>query len=228
LRVVASDSPADSGVRKGGWPLPIYTRLIDNPVRARVQVQLANARAALVFSDADVGQAVMAGASASRAAPATIRRAARVIEARIARLEHRLTQTPAKVPTTTPSGRRRRRATLKSGRHDLVTGVKLATYNAERLLARRFFQHYQDPRDWLTVFRSLLQLPGVLRQEADGTIAVQLQAPDQSRIRRALVSFLAEINDMHPRMFGTGPARRFEVQDRQPQLNGSPSRFTEF
>ena len=195
------------------------TRLVDNPVRARVQAQLAEARAACVFGEADVGQAVLAGAALRTAASATTRRAARAIEARIARLEHRLTQTPAKVPVTSLPGRRRRRATLKSDRHDLVTGVKLATYNAERLLARRFFQHYQDPRDWLTIFRSLLQLPGVLRQETDGTITVQLQPPDQPRIQRALVAFLADINDGHPRMFGTGPALRFEVQDGQPRLN---------
>jgi len=162
--------------------------------------------------------AVVAGASARMAAPATTGRAARAIEARIARLEHRLTQAPAKVPVTSLPGRGRKRATLKSDRHDLVTGVKLATYNAERLLARRFFQHYQDPRDGLTIFRSLLHLPGVLRQEADGTIAVQLQAPDQPRIQRALVAFLADIDDLHPRMFGTGPALRFEVQDGQPRL----------
>lgn len=83
----------------------------------------------------------------------------------------------------------------------------------------RFFQHYQDPRDWLTIFRSLLQRPGVLREETDGTIAVRLQAPDHPRIQRALVAFLADINDLHPRMFGTGPALRFDVQDGQPRLN---------
>ena len=202
-----------------GVTTAVDTRLVDNPVRARVQAQLAEARAALVFSDADVGQAVMAGASARTAAPATTRRAARALEARIARLEHRLAQTPAQVPVTSLPRRPRHRATLKSDRHDLVTGVKLATYNAERLLARRFFQHYQDPRDWLTIFRSLLQLPGVLRLEPGGTITVQLQAPDQPRIQRALVAFLAEINDLNPRMFGTGPALQFAVQEGGRQLN---------
>jgi hypothetical protein len=89
----------------------------------------------------------------------------------------------------------------------------LATYNAERLLARRFFKHYQDPRDWLTIFRSLLHLPGTLSQQPDGTVCVYLRAPDQPRICRALVEFLAEINDLHPRMFGTGPALHFAVQE---------------
>jgi hypothetical protein len=195
------------------------TRLVDNPVRARVHAQLAEARAALVFTEADVGQAVMAGASARTAAPAPIRRAADAMDARIARLEHRLAQTPAKVPAASLPRRPRTRATLHSDRHDLVTGIKVATYNAERLLARRFFEHYQDPRDWLTIFRSLLQLPGVLRQDSDGTIAVQLQAPDHPRIHRAFVAFLADINQQRPRMFGTGPALRFEVQGEPPRLN---------
>ncbi|MEK6629285.1 MAG: putative transposase [Acidobacteriota bacterium] len=188
-------------------------RLVDNPVRVRLRTQIAELRATLVFQEADVGQAVMAGASAKTAAPADTRRAARALEARLARLEHRLEQTPTKVPVKSLPRRSHRRATLKSDRHDLVTSIKLATYNAERLLARRFFTHYQDPRDWLTIFRALLHLPGTLSQRADGTVSVQLRAPDQPRIRRALVEFLTEINDLNPRMFGTGPLLHFAVQE---------------
>ena len=194
-------------------------RLVDNPVRARRRAQIADLRATLVFHEADVGQAVMAGASAKAAAPADTRRATRALEARLARLEHRLKQTPTNVPVSRLPRRPHQRATLKSDRHDLVTSIKLATYNAERLLARRFFRHYQDPRDWLTIFRSLLQLPGNLSQQPDGTICVRLRAPDQPRIRRALVDFLAEINSLNPRMFGTGPALQFEVQEGDRQLN---------
>ncbi len=194
-------------------------RLVDNPVRVRLRQQIADLRATLVFHQADVGQAVMAGASTQTAAPADTRRATRALEARLARLEHRLGQTPAKVPVRSLPRRPHRRATLKSDRHDLVTSIKLATYNAERLLARRFFRHYQDPRDWLTIFRSLLHLPGTLSQQRDGTICVQLRAPDQPRIHRALVAFLAEINDLNPRMFGTGPALRFAVQEGDRPLN---------
>jgi len=194
-------------------------RLVDNPVRVRLRQQIAELRATLVFQEADIGQAVIAGASARAAAPAETRRATRGLEARLARLEHRLEQTPTKVPVKTLPRRPRQRATLKSDRHDLVTSIKLATYNAERLLARRFFRHYQDPRDWLTIFRSLLHLPGDLSQQPDGTIAVHLRAPDQPRIRRALVAFLAEINDLNPRMFGTGPTLHFAVQEGDRQLN---------
>jgi hypothetical protein len=188
-------------------------RLVDNPVRVRLRKQIADLRATLVFHEADIGQAVMAGASAKTAAPADARHATRAVEARLARLEHRLGQTPTKVPVKSLPRRPHERATLKSDRHDLVTSIKLATYNAERLLARRFFKHYQDPRDWLTIFRSLLHLPGTLSQQPDGTVCVHLRAPDQPRIGRALVEFLAEINALHPRMFGTGPALHFAVQE---------------
>ncbi len=188
-------------------------RLVDNPVRARLRQQIADLRATLVLQEADVGQAVIAGASAKAAASVDTRRAARTLEARLARLEHRLKQTPTKVPARSLPRRSPRRATLKSDRHDLVTSIKLATYNAERLLARRFFRHYQDPRDWLTIFRSLLHLPGTLSQQPDGTVTVQLRAPDQPRVRRALIDFLAEVNALNPRMFGTGPALHFAVQE---------------
>jgi hypothetical protein len=186
-------------------------RLIDNPARARLRAQIDDVRATLVFQEADVGQAIMTGASTRTAVTSETRQARRTLEARLVRLEHRLDQTPTKVPVTSLPRRPQQRATLKSDRHDLVTGVKLATYNAERLLARRFFRHYQDPRDWLTIFRSLLQLPGSLTQRQDGTIDVHLHAPDQPRIHRALVAFLTEINDLNPRLFGAGPALRFQV-----------------
>lgn len=187
------------------------TRLVKNPARARLHRQIAALRATLVFQEADVGQAVVAGASASQAATPKTRRAMHAIEQRLVRLEHRLTQTPAKVPARRVPGRTRQRATLKSDRHDLVTAVKLATYNAERLLARRFFRHYEDPRDWLTTFRSLLHLSGTLSQLPNGTIDVALRPPDTPRVRHALEAFLGELNAATPKMFGTGPVLHFRV-----------------
>jgi hypothetical protein len=188
-------------------------RMVDNPARARLRKQIADLRATLVFQEADVGQAIMTGTSVKRAAPTAAKRARLVLEGRITRLEHRLARTPAKVPARTLPGRPARLATLKSDRHDLVTNIKLATYNAERLLARRFFRHYDNPRDWLTIFRSLLRLPGEISQDPDGTIQVSLRPPDQPRVRRALLDFVVAINDTQPRVFGTGPVLFFTVQD---------------
>lgn len=187
-------------------------RLVENPARARLHTQIADVQAALVFAEAEVGQAVLAGESATTAVTATTRRATRALEARLARLEHRLKHTPTNVPVSGLRDRPQKRATLKTDRHDLVTGIKLATYNAERVLARRFFRHYQDPRDWLTIFRSLLHLPGSLSHLPDGTLCVALQRPGQPRIHRALAAFLSEMNQLQPRMFGTGAPLRFEVQ----------------
>ena len=56
---------------------------------------------------------------------------------------------------------------MRTERRNLVNAIKIATYNAERLLARRFFKHYKDPRDWLTFFRSILQLPGTIAKQID-------------------------------------------------------------
>jgi transposase len=188
-------------------------RLVDNPARLRLRTQIADLRAALVFHEAGVGEALLADEPQKAAAAAETRRTHLDLEARLERLERRLAQTPAKVPATSLPRRSRERATVKSDRHDLVTSIKLATYNAERLVARRFYRHYQDPRDWLTIFAALLHLPGELSETADGTVRVQLRPPDQPRIRGALIEFLAEINDLKPRMFATGPALQFAVQE---------------
>lgn len=187
-------------------------RLVDNPARVRLRTQIADLRATLVFHEADVGEALLAGEPKKVAAPATARRTQQALEARLARLEHRLKQTPTRVPVQSLSRRPHTCATLKSDRHDVVTSIKLATYNAERLLARRFFRHYQNPRDWLTIFRSLLHQPGILSQAADGTVSVRLRPPDPPRVRRATSAFLDEVNALSPRMFGTGPALHFEIE----------------
>ena len=56
------------------------------------------------------------------------------------------------------------RATLNTDRRNVVNAIKIATSNAERLLARHFFRHDKDPRDWLTVFRAVLHLPRAVRR----------------------------------------------------------------
>ena len=196
-----------------GATLAPDTRLVRNPARAALRRQIAQLRATVVFQKADIGYAVSAGASVRATVTATVREASRAIDARLDRLTHRLTQTPTKVPVKgLPTGPQHR-ATLRHDRHDFVTALKLATYNAERLLARRFFRHYQDPRDWLTIFRAVLQAPGTLSQQPDGLITVALRPPDQPRIRRALVAFLDDINALTPRMFGAGPALYFHLND---------------
>ena len=104
------------------------------------------------------------------------------------------------------------RATLHTDRRNVVNAIKIATYNAERLLARHFFRHYRDPRDWLTVFRAVLHLPGAVRRDGDH-VRVTLQPPDPPRVRRALAAMLDDINRTDVRLFGTGPILRFELAE---------------
>ena len=73
-----------------------------------------------------------------------------------------------------------------------------------------FFRHYKDPRDWLTVFRAVLHLPGAVRRDGDH-VRVTLRPPDSPRVRRALAAMLDDINRTEARLFGTGPRLRFEL-----------------
>src|SRR4030042_6754467 len=100
------------------------------------------------------------------------------------------------------------RAFQRTDRRNMVNTIKLATYNAERLLARKFFRQYQDPRDWLTIFRSLFHLSGSIKYEED-LILVELEAPDRPHIRQALEATIQELNPMECRLFGAGPRPRF-------------------
>jgi molybdopterin synthase catalytic subunit len=93
----------------------------------------------------------------------------------------------------------------------MVNAIKLATYNAERLLARKFFLHYRDPRDWLTIFRSLFHQSGSITYEED-TVLVELEAPDRANVRQALEATIQELNPMESRLFGTGPRLVFSVK----------------
>lgn len=177
-------------------------RLVANPRRKQVRQQIAAVRADVVFKEAELGRTL----TEDRATAQTTRRLRRELAplaARLTRLEHRLAHTPARVPASALTGSPTR-ATMNSDRRNVVNAIKIATYNAERLLARQFFRHYENPRDWLTVFRAVLQLPGTVTRDGDA-LRVVLKAPDQPRVRRALAAMLDEINQQRPRLFGTGP-----------------------
>lgn len=183
-------------------------RLVANPRRKQVHQQIATLQADVVFKEAELGRTLVDGRGAPQASR-RLRRELATLEARLSRLEHRLAQTPAQVPASALTGSPTR-ATMNTDRRNLVNAIKIATYNAERLLARQFFRHYQNPRDWLTVFRAVLQLPGTVTRAGDA-LRVVLKAPDQPRVRRALAAMLDEINQKGPRLFGTGPNVTFAL-----------------
>ena len=183
-------------------------RLLANPRRAQVRQHITALQTDVVLIEAELGRKVVPPE------PGTRRRLTRelaTLEGRLARLEQRLARTPATVPAATLTGSATR-ATLHTDRRNVVNAIKIATYNAERLLARHFFRHYRDPRDWLTVFRAVLHLPGAVRRDGDH-VRVTLQPPDPPRVRRALAAMLDDINRTDVRLLGTGPILRFELAE---------------
>ena len=45
----------------------------------------------------------------------------------------------------------------------MVNALKVTAANAERMLAVHFDRFYQNPKDAFSIFRGLLQLPGIVR-----------------------------------------------------------------
>ena len=181
-------------------------RLLANPRRAQVRQQITTLQTDIVLTEADLGRADRPQGPGDRR---RLTRELATLEDRLARLEQRLARTPAKVPAATLTASATR-ATMNTDRRNVVNAIKIATYNAERLLARHFFRHYKDPRDWLTVFRAILHLPGAVRRDGDH-VRVTLRSPDSPRVRRALAAMLDDINRTEARLFGTGPRLRFEL-----------------
>ncbi len=188
-------------------------RRLANPRRAHLRAQITALQTEVVLKQADLARMLTetpAGAASGRRtlAQRTLQHETATLEARVTRLELRWKQTPAKIPAAQLTGSSVR-ATMNTDRRNLVNAIKIGTYNAERWLARRFFRHYTDPRDWLTIFRSVLQLSGRVMMDGTDGLRVALQPPDQPRVRRALEAMLEEINAMDGRLFGDGPKLTF-------------------
>jgi len=191
-------------------------RLIDNPKRAALRRKIEQVQEDIVFKEAELGQAleindekVRRTARGLKLAHAELRRETGKLYARLSRLESRLAQTPAKIPLNQIKDKPMQ-AIQRTDRRNMVNAIKLATYNAERLLARKFFRHYRDLRDWLTIFRSFFHLSGSITYQ-DDRVLVELDAPDRPHIRQALEATIQELNLMESRLFGTGPKLVFAL-----------------
>jgi transposase len=192
-------------------------RLVDNPRRAILRRKIAQVQEDIVFKEAELGQGlelneekVRRTARGLKHAHSKLRREIGNLYGRLSRMENRLAQTPAKVPVREIK-EKPLQAIQRTDRRNMVNAIKLATYNAERLLARKFFRHYRDPRDWLTIFRSLFHLSGTIIYKED-TVMVELESPDRPHIRQALEETLQELNPMECRLFGTGPRLIFALK----------------
>ena len=193
-------------------------RLLDNPKRKNVREKLEALRREIVEKEAEFGRVLESKTADSQETDGelkTLQRRARrdikKLQERVKRLENRLAHTPAKVPANELTGKKYR-ATMRTERRNLVNAIKVATYNAERLLARRFFKHYKNPRDWLTIFRSILQLPGTITNKSSGEIVVELSPPDQPKVRHALALMLVELNALEARTFGNAQRLTFALR----------------
>lgn len=192
-------------------------RLVDNPRRAALKRKIDEVRTDIIFKESELGQAlefndekVRRTARGLKHANSGLRREIDNLYGRLSRFENRLAQIPAKVPLKEIK-EKPVQAIQRTDRRNMVNAIKLATYNAERLLARKFFRHYRDPRDWLTIFRSLFHLSGSITYH-DNKVLVELDAPDRPHIRQALDATIQELNLMEARLFGTGPKLVFALK----------------
>ena len=128
----------------------------------------------------------------------------------LARVENRLRHTPSQISAQQAG---RTRALLHEDRRLLVNALKLTAANAERMLAVHFDRFYQNPKDAFSIFRGLLQLPGIVRAAGPDHIEVLLQRPDSSKVAEALGSFLADLSQEKRRMLNGGPILAFRLLD---------------
>ena len=95
----------------------------------------------------------------------------------------------------------------------MVNALKLTAANAERMLAVHFDRFYQNPKDAFSIFRGLLQLPGIVRAAGPDHIEVLLQRPDSSKVAEALGSLLTDLTHQKPRILNGGPILAFRLLD---------------
>jgi hypothetical protein len=190
-------------------------RLVPNPRRKALKEQLRVTIKEIQDLEAQLGRALNDNAETQRPTVRGVKIAHAPLRQRIAkrrqvlaRLENRLRHTPSQISAETVD---RRRSLLREDRRLVVNALKIAAYNAERMLALRFNHFYQRRKDALSIFRSLLQLPGEVQLCTPGRLEVRLQRPDSPKVADALESLIAEINGEAPSLLGDGPTLQFSL-----------------
>src|SRR5216684_6929370 len=192
-------------------------RLIPNPKRKALkeevrlltqQIQTLQAQLGRALEDNDESRRPTA--RGLKIAHARLRREIAQKRHALARLENRLRHTPAQISAQKAD---KTRSLLREDRRLLVNGIKLAACNAERMLARHFDRFYQNPKDAFSIFRGLLQLPGIVRADGPDRLEVLLHRPDSGKVARALEMLLADLNTQTPRMLDGGPILIFRLLD---------------
>jgi hypothetical protein len=192
-------------------------RLIPNPKRKTLQEQVRTLNKEIQALEAQLGRSLNDNHESRRKtsrglkiATAGLRRQITQKRQSMSRLENRLRHTPGKISALKID---KQRELLREDRRLLVNALKLATANAERMLALRFDQTYHCPKDAFSIFRALLHLPGLLRPTGPDHLEVLLQRPDSEKVAQALEKLLAALNTQQPRMLPDGPMLSFRLRD---------------
>jgi len=211
-----SDNYAIDQIIQYGADPETQHRLVPNPKRKALKEQASTLSKQIQSLEAELGRALDNNESRHRTtrglkiAQADLRRQIAQLRQSLSRLENRLRHTPGQIPAQKVD---KQRAILREDRRLLVNAIKLATANAERMLALRFDRVYRCPKDAFSIFRGLLQSPGIVRQKGPDQLDVILQRPDSGKVARALQSLLTELNTQPPRMLSSGPILAFHLEN---------------
>lgn len=191
-------------------------RLVPNPKRKTLKERIRAQHDRIEMFEAQLGRALDQNSEAQRPttrglkiAQAHVRRQLSQMRQGLVRLDHRLRNTPAQIDAAQAG---QKRSLLREPRRLVVNAIKLAAHNAERHLAWRFNAYYDTPKDVLSIFRSLLHLPGQMRLAEPGRLDITLARPDSPKVAAALERLLVEVNEHPARLMGTGPRLHFALK----------------
>jgi hypothetical protein len=192
-------------------------RLIANPKRKALKEEARLLAQQIEFLEAQLGRALEDNDESQRSTARGLKIAHAKLRGQIAqkrqvltRVENRLRHTPGQISAQQAG---KTRALLHEDRRLLVNALKLTAANTERMLALQFDRFYQNPKDAFSIFRGLLQLPGVVRSAGPDHLEVFLQRPDSPKVAEALAMLLVDLNYQTPRMLDGGAALSFHLLD---------------
>jgi hypothetical protein len=193
-------------------------RKMKNPARRRLKSRIAEVHQEIQAMEAEIGRALETnsegGYRTTRGLKIALSRQRKKLTKKrevLNRLENRLRHTPAEIMASEHKDAKPRML-LHEDRRLLVNAFKLIALNAERLLAMRLNTYYKQSKDVLSVFRSLLHLPGHIDYISSERLEVHLDRPQPEKLARALESLLDELNRDQLKMFDAGPTLNFSLE----------------
>ncbi len=216
FKFLSENYAIDQIIQYGADP-ETHDRLISNPKRKALQEEARSLAQQIQTLQAQLGRALEDNdenqrptARGLKIAHADLRRQIAQKRQVLARVENRLRHTPSQVSAQQAD---KTRSLLREDRRLMITALKLAAANAERMLALHFDRFYHNPKDVFSIFRGLLQLPGVVRAAGPDQVEVLLQRPNSPKVAEALAMLLVDLNNEKPRMLDGGPTLTFHLLD---------------